>query len=276
MKAETIFLNYVCQKLGTSVPRIIHVFEKYNVLLLEYVEGKKFSNDCFISNGDFRKVADFYYAINDNSEPYRHHFKMAIEGYSDVYRHILNIDNRLSACELSHLPKRFQLEYSKVLQNVKLEWDRLKHRIQGSIESGRIENPFCTSQLQISPGDFGFHNVVKTVKGLCFLDFEFSGLDDPAKTLCDFILHPSNRFTSKHLESVIERFSVNIEEVVLRNRVRELFFFFRMKWLTIILSVLDPNRFQNLIEKRNDMALLLNERVSRVNQILNFEKSFVG
>ena len=42
MKAETIFLNYVCDKLGASVPRIIDVFEKYNVLLLEYVEGKVF------------------------------------------------------------------------------------------------------------------------------------------------------------------------------------------------------------------------------------------
>ena len=145
MKAETIFLNYVCDKLGASVPRIIDVFEKYNVLLLEYVEGKKFSNDCPISHGDFRKAVDFYNAINDNSESYRHNFKMAIEGYSDVFQHIVNIDERLSACELSHLPKTFQLEYSKVLQNVKLEWDSLKHRIQGSIESGRIENPLRTS-----------------------------------------------------------------------------------------------------------------------------------
>ena len=40
--------------------------------------------------------------------------------------------------------------------------------------------------LQISPSDFGFHNALRTNTGPVFFDFEFSGWDDPAKTIIDF------------------------------------------------------------------------------------------
>ena len=42
------------------------------------------------------------------------------------------------------------------------------------------------NQLILSPSDFGFHNIVKNKKKLYFLDFEYSGFDDPLKLLSDF------------------------------------------------------------------------------------------
>src|SRR5207248_1561644 len=43
----------------------------------------------------------------------------------------------------------------------------------------------------LSPSDFGFHNALRRPNGqLAFLDLEYFGWDDPAKTICDFLLHP--------------------------------------------------------------------------------------
>ena len=43
----------------------------------------------------------------------------------------------------------------------------------------------------LSPSDFGLHNAVVDPKGnLQFIDFEYSGWDDPAKTIADFFCQP--------------------------------------------------------------------------------------
>ena len=44
----------------------------------------------------------------------------------------------------------------------------------------------------VSPSDFGFHNAVLAADGkLRFVDFEYAGWDDPAKTVCYFFLQPA-------------------------------------------------------------------------------------
>jgi hypothetical protein len=44
----------------------------------------------------------------------------------------------------------------------------------------------------LSPSDFGFHNAIRRPDGeLVFIDFEYFGWDDPAKTVADFFLQPA-------------------------------------------------------------------------------------
>ena len=38
----------------------------------------------------------------------------------------------------------------------------------------------------MSPSDFGLQNTLFTKNKLFFIDFEYAGLDDPAKCLLDF------------------------------------------------------------------------------------------
>lgn len=45
-------------------------------------------------------------------------------------------------------------------------------------------------ELVPSPSDFGFHNAVMTKYGAKFVDFEYAGLDDPVKMVCDFFCQP--------------------------------------------------------------------------------------
>jgi len=52
-----------------------------------------------------------------------------------------------------------------------------------------IELPL--SRRTLSPSDHGFHNSIRTKSGCVFLDFEYSGWDDPAKMLTDACHHPA-------------------------------------------------------------------------------------
>ena len=59
------------------------------------------------------------------------------------------------------------------------------------------------SERCLSPSDFGFHNAICDVNGVYhFVDFEYFGWDDPAKMICDFILHPGMDLPNKYKKTL--------------------------------------------------------------------------
>ena len=71
-------------------------------------------------------------------------------------------------------------------------WDRVRGRIvEMAPETGGLERALAPEERCVSPSDFGFHNTLRTPDGaLRFVDFEYSGWDDPAKSIVDFANQP--------------------------------------------------------------------------------------
>ena len=90
----------------------------------------------------------------------------------------------------------------------------------------------------LSPSDFGFHNALRRPDGsLVFLDFEYFGWDDPAKTVCDFLLHPAMDLT----DELKRRFYRGIvTDNRLAKRVETVYPLFGLKWVTIMLNEFLP------------------------------------
>ena len=64
---------------------------------------------------------------------------------------------------------------------------------------GAAEIELPAEERGLSPSDFGFHNaLLRGGQEWVFLDFEYFGWDDPAKTVSDFLLHPGMELTDVH------------------------------------------------------------------------------
>ena len=102
--------------------------------------------------------------------------------------------------------------------------------------SAEVELP--VAERTLSPSDFGFHNTLKRKSGqVVFVDFEYFGWDDPAKTMSDFLLHPAMNLTT----NLKRRFSGEVYERFdncgdLSARVSALYPLFGLKWCLIILN----------------------------------------
>lgn len=90
----------------------------------------------------------------------------------------------------------------------------------------------------LSPSDFGLHNALRTASGLSFVDFEYFGWDDPAKTLCDFVLHPAMGLAAnlrrRFAAGFLERFSQG--DAGLRERAAAVYPLYAIKWSLILLN----------------------------------------
>ena len=71
-----------------------------------------------------------------------------------------------------------------------------------------------------------------------FVDFEYFGWDDPAKTISDFLLHPAMQLNEQQsrifLSNCISSFGETDKNLL--NRVRICFPLFALKWTFIVLN----------------------------------------
>ena len=94
----------------------------------------------------------------------------------------------------------------------------------------------------LSPSDFGFHNAIRSRNGqIIFLDFEYFGWDDPAKTIVDFLLHPAMTLSPDHRRRFVDGVIGRLTEVVdLSERVKLVWPLFALKWCEIMLNEFVP------------------------------------
>lgn len=90
----------------------------------------------------------------------------------------------------------------------------------------------------LSPSDVGFHNSLRGTGGrLVFLDFEYFGWDDPAKTLSDCLLHPLMRLAPERRRQMAAGFDrIFGADPGWTGRVKALYPLFALKWCMIMLN----------------------------------------
>jgi hypothetical protein len=114
-----------------------------------------------------------------------------------------------------------------------------------AVESGQaVDLEIGADRRTLSPSDFGFHNAIRRQDGsLAFVDFEYFGWDDPAKTVVDFLLHPGMTLPETLKERFAERFLRAFAFVPgLAARARLVYPLFGLKWCLILLNDFLPDR----------------------------------
>lgn len=90
----------------------------------------------------------------------------------------------------------------------------------------------------LSSSDFGLHNALREGASLSFVDFEYFGWDDPAKSLCDFVLHPAmgllGPLRQRFASGFLARFAA--ADCGLSERIRAVYPLYGIKWCLILLN----------------------------------------
>jgi hypothetical protein len=104
------------------------------------------------------------------------------------------------------------------------------------------DDELCNGDRRVSPSDFGFHNALLGPDGtMKFIDFEYAGWDDPAKTICDFFCQPECPVPMEFwglFNEEIARHIVDLDRH--RRRVELLLPVYRLKWCCILLNEFLP------------------------------------
>ncbi len=175
-----------------ALPRPITADPAAGLALFEHIGGQKLTA---VDAGAVRQALDFYLDVNAGraSEAARA-LPVASEACFSLEEHLRTMRRRLE--RLRGLPAQTPLDR----EAADFVWGRLTDRA-AAVEDAvcdaaarcgvGLDAPLASAERRLSPSDFGFHNALVTADGtLKFLDFEYSGWDDPAKMVADFFCQP--------------------------------------------------------------------------------------
>ena len=224
------------------VPKLLNEDRIARVAVFDYIEGNKIAD---ITDSDIDQAADFLCAIkriSDETDPGSMPF--ASEAFFSATRIIENIQERLDRFKGVPDNTRFSAELDDFLEiNFCPAFEYYSRRCIDCFDELNISAISDLKQHErvLSPSDFGFHNGIKGKDGLIkFVDFEYFGWDDPAKLICDFVMHPAMELSDKQKEefsiSIIDTFSIPLTGL----RARAYYPLFRLKWCLIMLNEFLP------------------------------------
>jgi hypothetical protein len=124
-------------------------------------------------------------------------------------------------------------------------WAEVLAWCRASAAAARVpfDRELAAERRTLSPSDFGFHNAIRRPDGtLAFVDFEYFGWDDPAKTLVDFVLHPGMMLPPNLARIFVAGFVSAFGDDQLAERARLVYPLFGLKWCTIVLNDFLPGR----------------------------------
>jgi len=210
----------------------------HGIAVYEFVEGES-PNSATIGPAEIDQALGFLHALRAIARSGRAaHFPAASEACFSIQAIWQSVDGR------------FQ-RFDKASENEPALADFLHNEVEPlRIAAGRWCRDFCREndiaadveipiiERTLSPSDFGFHNALKCADGrLVFLDFEYFGWDDPAKTVVDFLLHPGmelpHALRQRFYAGMIAAFA---DVPKLRHRVRAVYPLFGLKWCAILLN----------------------------------------
>jgi hypothetical protein len=239
--AEYAFATFAWQNGVRSLPRPIACDPHNALALFEYVVGRKLT-PAEVTEDSVRQALGFFLDVNaGRGRPEAQALPEASEACFTLEGHCRCLERRLErlarievGAEIDVLALQFVQRSLVPLAAAVLE--PVRNRARGEGIPLHAEIP--AADRCISPSDFGFHNALWTADGrLVFLDFEYAGWDDPAKTVSDFFCQPECPAPVEHYGVFAQAVVRSLSEPTMHMRRLELLLpVYRLKWCCILLN----------------------------------------
>jgi len=257
MQAEVDFLHYAAQVAPGFTPELIHVDSERRCVVLENLQGVPFVDGLPPSNQAIKNAIHFFRQLNHDFAHAQMMIRVdAAEACLNLNDHLENVCNRINAMQINHLPAEIRGPATELLNNLTHRYSQVSLDLDNQIRCGFVPAILDRGDCCVSPSDFGFHNAIRTNQGIRFFDFEFAGWDDPSKAVVDFLLQPRVPVSKSARELILKYLEKSQPSVA--NRVHKLMPILRLKWICIVLSVLNPSRLKAM----NDIESNLYNNIS--------------
>jgi len=240
LSQEWAFLEFLQSTGSRKAPAPVAKKPSDRFALLEFIPGKPPEE---ITESDIVDAAGFFADIN-SSRHLADHLPPVSEAAFSLDAHLAATARRvdhLAKIEPSTPDHAAAVEF--IHSTIQPLWQRIRQRIE-KIPAATRAAILPPDSRCLSPSDFGFHNALRQSDGtLRYLDFEYAGWDDPAKTLIDFTNQPDRilpeSLAALFLEKTIPLFP---DPSSLRERIKILTPLYQLKWACICLNAFLPGR----------------------------------
>jgi hypothetical protein len=237
--AEWGFLTRAWNRGIRNIPQPLAFDDVADAALHQFVGGRR-PTQGEVDAAAVDAAADFVLQVN---RPPRDADQLgdASEACFSLQEHLSTVDRRIDRLATldSETPRRVEAEQFIALR-LRPAWTRIREGIasKAAFLGIALDVRLFAREVCVSPSDLGFHNsLIDDAGRFTFIDFEYSGRDDPAKLICDFFCQPELSVSPTHYERFAARIFEGLElSTPHPQRCRVLLDAYRVKWVCIILN----------------------------------------
>jgi hypothetical protein len=238
-------LNFLWLNGFRDIPKPVNADQKNGFAIYELVEGEKI-NPVDVTLPDIDTAVDFLVRLEKlKTKPEADLLPPASDAFFSfeaITAHIHHRFDRLNDTPIDGILGKELFDF--LHQELSPFFEQIKGWLpKKAAEIGLpMDRELPISERLLSSSDYGFHNALRQQEGaIVFMDFEYFGWDDPAKTIVDFILHPAMKFGN----DLKQRFATGVLSSFtqfknLRERVHCVYPLFGVKWCLILLNEFVP------------------------------------
>lgn len=273
--AEWAFLKHADRLGMTNVPRPIGIDLQNSITIMSLLDGEKISGSP--TEQQVTQAGEFISQLNSESPVSDKDIPDAAESGFSCQMHSELLESRLQRLN-SALDKQDEFpEFSDFLSEMQTTYTKWKATAE---KTKSFDRALSSEERILSPSDFGFHNIlINQHNKLQFLDFEYAGLDDPAKLICDFFWQPAIPVDREHMDQFTRACLAGSEHYLeTAKRIKLLDPLFGLRWCCIILNPFLPEWAprQNFVNPDTSLRKMKEERLERAQGYLKRVKSLIG
>ncbi len=240
--AESAFYAYAVPRAAGFLPAPLAWSRELRAGVFEWLDAESFAGYA-IGQTEVARAAEFVRRLQKDRE--HAGLEAGAEAVFSGEEHAQLINGRMARLLDMKVEDDLSAEARRFVENeLEPRWKAVEQRVRsvGMLHGG---------QKCVSPSDFGFHNALWREGRLWFLDFEYAGMDDPAKLVCDFFWQPAVPVPWELRERFLSALDGCLgKELAVAERVARLFPAFGIKWCCIVL-----NDFLRADRARREFAL---------------------
>lgn len=234
IKREKLFYKYLKKVNNKNVLNPILFSINKNLSVYPYIAGSKVKK---INIDQIQVLSNFINQINN--QKISNTLPLAIDGIKDRNYHLKLCENKINDLKAVKIDSLVKKDFSNFL-NKKIipKFEEIKTNFNLNKSSFLSKMKLTKKEMIVSPSDFGFHNIIKKKNKLFFIDFEYAGLDDPVKLLCDFYCQPDQSINIQKKKLFLENLKLKNYSISKLSLYTDFFLpFHKLKWCCIILNI---------------------------------------
>ena len=266
LKAEYSFLEYAKLKEIKSIANPILCDTKNRVALYSFIKGKKVAAGEVNSDAVDQAIRFIEEINHDRDNTQARSIGIASDACFSVQAHLDTIEKRLEQFHGLEVEDELDSDLKNFIeQSLRPTWNRVKNDVLSTFSKEVIESPLALGDRILSPSDFGFHNALESEDRIYFLDFEYAGWDDPAKTAGDFFNQVEIPVPLVFFDEFVTRVAQLTEDAdFTQQRIRLLLPLYSIKWICIVL-----NYFLPVHRSRRNFAQVLDNKKIQLEKAKN-------
>jgi len=245
LAAEFSFSRFAWDQGLRCLPQPLARDDRHHLGLYEFVEGR-ILDAAEVDSDVVEQAAVFFVELNRHKRTLA--AKMLLNGSEACFtlaEHLACVERRID--QLAKVEGTAPLDRKAaawIRGSLHPTWQRIQDLVlhQAAICGLAVDVPICEADRCLSPSDFGFHNAILAEDDrLRFVDFEYAGWDDPAKTVCDFLCQPNRPVPEECAARFMEAVVTGLSDVAMhQQRISLLLNVYRLKWCCIMMNEFLP------------------------------------